>query len=137
VQDEHAQLALAEAVREREVTAQQLYKAVQAVEAGATPDQALIAARLQVVEPRPQPVVEVPPVSTEETDKGPVAGTRGPQVHAPADVVALLDNMAHRLSRLALADLVRAVEQDAGQVRRALAAVQEQLERLKSQLPDG
>ncbi|MCC7353491.1 MAG: ParB/RepB/Spo0J family partition protein [Anaerolineae bacterium] len=129
VQNEQARMALAEAVREREVTAQQLYKAVQAVEAGVAPEEALVAARLQVVEPRPQPVVEVRPAPPTET-------ARGPQVRAPADVVALLDYIAHRLSRLALADLARAVQQDAGEVRRSLLAVQEQLDRLKAQVPD-
>ena len=135
VQDERARMTLAEAVREREVTAQQLYKAVQAVEAGAAPEEALAAARLQITEPRPQPVVETRPAPTTEAVKVPGAEARGPQVRAPADVVALLDYIAHRLSRLPLADLARAVQQDVGEVRRSLMAVQEQLDRLKAQIP--
>jgi ParB family chromosome partitioning protein len=140
VRDERARLALAEAVREREVTAQQLYRAVQAVDAGAPPEEALAIARLQTqtaTEPPRQAASEDSPPSVSEAEKkSPGAGVRGPQVRTPADVIALLDYIAHRLARLALSDLAHAVQQDAAGVRRSLAAVQEQLDRLKAQMPE-
>ena len=142
VEDEMARRELAQAVREREVTAQQLFKAVRAVDTGMAAEEALRTARLIASEPAPvsplptrEAVVEE--LSKEETRQPPEVPTlqRGPQVRAPADVVALFDYIAHRLSRLPLADFAHALERDAAGVQRSLAAVQEQLNRLKEQKP--
>lgn len=141
VEDEMARRELAQAVREREVTAQQLFKAVRAVDTGMAAGEALRTARLMASEPTP--IVSPPPTreavvegpSKEEIRQPPEVPTlqRGPQVRAPADVVALFDYIAHRLSRLPLADFAHALERDAAGVQRSLAAVQEQLDRLKEQ----
>jgi len=143
VEDEMTRRELAQAVREREVTAQQLFKAVRAVDTGMAAEEALRTARLVASEPTPvvapppprEAVVEEP--SSEEIRKPAEDSTlqRGPQVRAPADVVALFDYIAHRLSRLPLADFTNALERDAARVQRSLAAVQEQMDRLKGQMP--
>jgi ParB family chromosome partitioning protein len=140
VEDKQARAALIEAVREREVTAQQLFKAVQAVEAGLPVEAALQAVRSPALAPSPVALLPTEQAAVGRSPEGEMgektlAEPRGPQVRAPADVVALLEYIAHRLARLALADLARAVEKDAAAVRRALAAVQEELDQLKAQVP--
>ena len=134
VEDEQARRALARATREEGLSQPQVYRATQALQQGATVEEALVEARRQpVVAALPAeelPDLEVPVPEVEVT----AAGAK-PQVRTRSTVQALLWAIYGRLERVSLAEVREEARDEPAALWSVIRAIHRALDNVIAQLP--
>ena len=135
VEDEEARRELTRATREEGLSQPQVYRAAQALQQGATVEEALVEARrpavsvTQPLAPVPDLVVPEPVADTE------VAGAR-PQVRTRSTVQALLWAIYGRLERVSLAEVREEAQDEPAALWSVIRAIHRALDNVIAQLPE-
>ena len=141
VEDEDARRELTRATREEGLSQPQVYRAAQALQQGATVQQALAEARRPVVSYQPPPVAAGEPVegptpdlviAVPEPEAGPGAK---PQVRTRATVQALLWAIYGRLERVSLAEVREEARGEPAALWSVIRAIHRALDNVIAQLP--
>jgi ParB family chromosome partitioning protein len=138
VEDEEARRELTRATREEGLSQPQVYRAAQALQQGATVEEALVEARRPptVITPVQAPVEQLPDlVVPEPAAEAETAGAR-PQVRTRSTVQALLWAIYGRLERVSLADVREEARDEPAALWAVIRAIHRALENVIAQLPE-
>jgi len=134
VEDEQARRALARATREEGLSQPQVYRATQALQQGATVEEALVEARRQPVVAA-LPAEELPDLEVPVPEVEVAAAGAKPQVRTRSTVQALLWAIYGRLERVSLAEVREEARDEPAALWSVIRAIHRALDNVIAQLP--
>ena len=142
VEDEEARRELTRATREEGLSQPQVYRATQALQQGATVDEALAEARRPVVVitqpavPAQTPTPKAPDLEIVEPEPEAAAAEAKPQVRTRSTVQALLWAIYGRLERVSLAEVREEASDEPAALWAVIRAIHRALDNVIAQLPE-
>jgi len=134
VEDEAARRELTRATREEGLSQPQVYRAAQALQQGATVEQALAEARRPAVVVTP-PVAAAPDLTVPEPEPEAATAEAKPQVRTRSTVQALLWAIYGRLERVSLAEVREEARDEPAALWSVIRAIHRALDNVIAQLP--